>query len=77
MKMTKDRLASRNARLDHAEDELKQGLKELSAREGQRHLGNALMNATMHTVGTRRSKRQVALTKRSRHAMANTLFIID
>jgi len=77
MKMTKRELAARNARLDHAEDELKQGLKELSAREGHRHLGNALMNATMHTVGTRRSKRQVALTKRIRHAIANTLFIID
>ena len=77
MKMTKDQLASRNARLDLAEDMLKRGLKELSAREGQRHLGNALMNATMHTIGTRRSKRQVALTKRIRHAMANTVFIID
>jgi len=39
MKMTKDQLASRNARLDRAEDMLKCGLKELSAREGQRHLG--------------------------------------
>lgn len=75
--MTKDQLASRNARLDRAEDTLNRAMKELSAREGHRHLGNALMNATMHTIGTRRSKRQVELTKRIRHAMANTLFIID
>jgi len=77
MKLTKDELASRNKRLNHAEEELKKGLKELSAREGHRRFGNALMNATMHTVGSSRSKRQTALTKRIRKAIKETIFIID
>lgn len=77
MKLTKDQLASRNKRLDHAEAELKQGLKELSAREGHRRFTNALMNSTMHTVGSTRSKRQVALTNRIRKAIKETIFIID
>jgi hypothetical protein len=77
MKLTKEELESRNKRLDHAEQELKQGLKALSATVGHRHFGNALMNATMHIAGSTRSKRQVALTKRIRKAIDETIFFID